>query len=100
MASVGKDIPTIPRRPRHRRIDLHRRHAAGAQRAARRFRRLAGRAWTAHVARCFRSAQSAGRRRVFTAKDIPGHNMFGPVVKDEHLLVERRAPCSSAIRSC
>jgi xanthine dehydrogenase large subunit len=25
---------------------------------------------------------------IFTAKDIPGHNSFGPIVKDEHLLVE------------
>jgi xanthine dehydrogenase large subunit len=24
---------------------------------------------------------------VLTAKDVPGHNVFGPVVKDEHLLV-------------
>ena len=28
---------------------------------------------------------------VFTAKDVPGHNTFGPVVKDEQLLVEETA---------
>lgn len=28
---------------------------------------------------------------LFTAKDIPGHNTFGPVVKDEQLLVEEEA---------
>ncbi|MGB7161290.1 MAG: xanthine dehydrogenase molybdopterin binding subunit [Tepidisphaeraceae bacterium] len=28
---------------------------------------------------------------LFTAKDVPGHNTFGPVVKDEQLLVEETA---------
>src|SRR3954451_13606060 len=28
---------------------------------------------------------------IFTAKDVPGHNHFGPVVKDETLLVEDEA---------
>src|SRR5690349_16774863 len=28
---------------------------------------------------------------LFTAKDVPGHNTFGPVVKDEQLLVEDEA---------
>ncbi len=27
--------------------------------------------------------------RIFTAKDVPGHNIFGPVAKDEHLLADR-----------
>src|SRR4051812_9502696 len=25
---------------------------------------------------------------VYTAKDVPGHNVFGPVAKDEHLLAQ------------
>jgi xanthine dehydrogenase large subunit len=30
----------------------------------------------------------AGIVAIFTHRDIPGHNRFGPIVKDEHLLVE------------
>src|SRR5205823_1195813 len=33
----------------------------------------------------------AGIVAIFTAKDVPGHNKFGPVVKDEPLLVEDEA---------
>src|SRR4051794_36461732 len=29
----------------------------------------------------------AGVVAIFTQRDIPGHNRFGPIVKDEHLLV-------------
>jgi xanthine dehydrogenase large subunit len=32
--------------------------------------------------------RSPGVVAIFTAKDIPGHRQFGPVVQDEHLLVE------------
>ena len=28
---------------------------------------------------------------IFTSRDVPGHNDIGPVVKDEHLLVEKEA---------
>ncbi|MGN6371225.1 MAG: xanthine dehydrogenase molybdopterin binding subunit [Phycisphaerae bacterium] len=33
-----------------------------------------------------RAAKIPGVVRILTAKDIPGHNTFGPVAKDEHLL--------------
>jgi xanthine dehydrogenase large subunit len=35
--------------------------------------------------------QVEGVVALFTAKDIPGHNTFGPVVKDEQLIVEDEA---------
>ncbi|HUO10991.1 MAG TPA: xanthine dehydrogenase molybdopterin binding subunit [Phycisphaerae bacterium] len=31
-----------------------------------------------------------GVARIFTARDIPGHNTFGPVAKDEHLLADQQ----------
>ncbi|MCS7032693.1 MAG: xanthine dehydrogenase molybdopterin binding subunit [Phycisphaerae bacterium] len=35
--------------------------------------------------------QLPGVAGVFTARDVPGHNRFGPVVKDEDLLVDEEA---------
>src|SRR5438874_581807 len=35
--------------------------------------------------------KSSGVACVIAAKDIPGHNIFGPIVKDEHLLASDEA---------
>src|SRR5688572_18124195 len=37
------------------------------------------------------SANVPGVIAVLTARDIPGHNLCGPVVKDEYLIVENEA---------
>src|SRR3954452_14928382 len=34
------------------------------------------------------ASQAPGVIAVLTGKDVPGHNRFGPVVKDDHLLVD------------
>src|SRR5262245_13484962 len=34
------------------------------------------------------AARAPGVAAVITAKEIPGHNKFGPIIQDEHLLVE------------
>src|SRR4051812_38169276 len=34
------------------------------------------------------AAKAPGVVAVITAKDIPGHNKFGPIIADEHLLVD------------
>src|SRR6059058_4019412 len=34
------------------------------------------------------AAKAPGVVAVITAKDVPGHNKFGPIIADEHLLVE------------
>ena len=31
--------------------------------------------------------RAPGVAAIITAADIPGHNLFGPIIKDEHLLV-------------
>ena len=92
----AKTSRTTPPRPCHRRVDLHRRHALRAQRAARRFRRLAGGARKLISSMIWTPRKRPRRRRDLHRQDIPGHNVFGPVMKDEHLLVERRSRSSSA----
>src|SRR6478672_9492893 len=37
------------------------------------------------------AAKLPGVVAIFTARDVPGHNRFGPIVKDEHLLVDNVA---------
>ena len=60
MSSVGKNIPhDSARRPRQRRVDLHRRHGAVARGADRRFRLVAGRA-RAHSRDRSRATRRAG----------------------------------------
>ena len=91
MPSVGKDIPHDSARghvPANRSSSTtFHRHGTSCSSTSSARRLRMGRLLSLDISE---AATVPGVVAILTAKDIPGHNKFGPIIADEHLLVDEQ----------